>query len=987
MAHITTKKRVPREIGRNKRIITGKSGGVNSSASIGGGDGGVGTSTLADLLDTDISSPANWNLLRYDFASKKWKNTKDLHVYGNIYQHGSVYETHAEKLYTKKDEIILRDGNADGLLNGMYTGLRAKMYNGAHDGLLVFDNQGIARVGDEGSLQPLLTRQESPGNGQALVWNNSSKRAETVSKVPDSDKLDGLHASSFLQWALSTGTKLAPEFTGSTQKRAINFAQVSGSNDPGAIIHETASDSNNNNKGVLHLCPSDDNAYRTGGQVDYVAVHGTNDPVTTRFYTDGHIYTPSNLSIGSSSADKHLQLNRNGYNYICAAGGSDGILAFVTGNRDVSGANSTLTLYADHTAVFRDVLRGYGAFSSGFAGSNWQLNPDDSGDSHLTVDRLTVRGRMDIYELVVNRIRMTNGNVMITDSGKTYSYTTISGGYRITLNKDVSATPFNIDDKIIGQVFDSPNVHQFKGRVTATNSSARTFDVQTISGSMWSGAELGRINNYTDSDRKGYILLSAVGSGTPFIDTIYDEKVRLRTGKLSGISGQSGYGIWGSHNGTDTDFVISSGVGGSGAYAKIASFNLNHYAEWVGNNGRWIGLNTNTASKPDGSNRLGFGISIYLDDGVVGTNGLKLFRAGAITDKNTTQTWGSKYGIQLQYKYGGNYRDIFRVDQDGALFANWNFNSYAMWNIIGGGTGKEMYLSNSETSYVNTVHRRGLTIYNRDTHVPNGGMKAVQVGMLPAKDTISNYPSTPDYGFRLLQQISGGNYKDIFRADKNGAIIAGFSFDDSAIWTPYIRLRSVHGAGSLFLMGETGTRNGLYFKHSDGNYKYTDGIFMRFVDSLSADMEIANGSGKIDIYASGGVNFGQYHTTTFQGKANFQGGIQLTGHLTYGAGSTNSSTPTLLDCSNMNTFYLNGTNNAQYRFYKFTGQVHGQKLHVVNCNNNSSSRVYVENSLFHYINAGGGATLMWIQTPIYDGGTLVTSSGRWIMVGFHDQDW
>lgn len=44
-------------------------------------------------------------------------------------------------------------------------------------------------------------------------------------------------------------------------------------------------------------------------------------------------------------------------------------------------------------------------------------------------------------------------------------------------------------------------------------------------------------------------------------------KTRLRVGKLSGISGQSGYGIWGSQNGVDTDFVISSA-----GYASIAGF-------------------------------------------------------------------------------------------------------------------------------------------------------------------------------------------------------------------------------------------------------------------------------------------------------------------------------------------------------------------------------------------------------------------------------
>ena len=73
----------------------------------------------------------------------------DLTVNGDIYQSGSSYETHAEKIYTKNDMIITRDGAQSPLAVGEYTGLKAKHYDlEGNDGLLGFDKTGTARVGD-----------------------------------------------------------------------------------------------------------------------------------------------------------------------------------------------------------------------------------------------------------------------------------------------------------------------------------------------------------------------------------------------------------------------------------------------------------------------------------------------------------------------------------------------------------------------------------------------------------------------------------------------------------------------------------------------------------------------------------------------------------------------------------------------------------------------------------------------------------------------
>ena len=112
-----------------------------------------------------------------------------LQVNGDIIQNGSAYETHAEKVYTTNDYIVTRNGAVSALSPGDYSGFQVKKYDGTNDGRLVIDNSGVARVGDVGDEQPLLTRDESANmsNGALLTWDNTDQRAETLTGNVGSD--------------------------------------------------------------------------------------------------------------------------------------------------------------------------------------------------------------------------------------------------------------------------------------------------------------------------------------------------------------------------------------------------------------------------------------------------------------------------------------------------------------------------------------------------------------------------------------------------------------------------------------------------------------------------------------------------------------------------------------------------------------------------------------------------------------------------------
>ena len=103
----------------------------------------------------------------------------DLTIKGNIVQNGEQYETHAEQVYTKMNDIILRDGAVGGMSIEEFAGLVATLYNGINNGRLGFKADGTAYVGDVGDEQPLLTRDmaENLISGQVLVWDGSKLRA------------------------------------------------------------------------------------------------------------------------------------------------------------------------------------------------------------------------------------------------------------------------------------------------------------------------------------------------------------------------------------------------------------------------------------------------------------------------------------------------------------------------------------------------------------------------------------------------------------------------------------------------------------------------------------------------------------------------------------------------------------------------------------------------------------------------------------------
>jgi len=213
------------------------------------------------------------------------------------------------------------------------------------------------------------------------------------------------------------------------------------------------------------------------------------------------------------------------------------------------------------------------AFYSGFAGSGWMLE-QVLGNCNLTVDNLVVRKSMNIYELVVNQIRGTNGSLWVSDSAKIDHV--IGSTCYIDSDSGNIIQPFSINDIIRCQKFTGRGVKYYSARVTAIDAGGEWFSFLVIDGvdSPAAGDEVVRIGNTTNTSRQGTLYLTSSDTGSPYMDVLdgvtgysFSGKTKIRLGNLAGISdidfggALTGYGLYGQNVFLKGKIIITGGSG------------------------------------------------------------------------------------------------------------------------------------------------------------------------------------------------------------------------------------------------------------------------------------------------------------------------------------------------------------------------------------------------------------------------------------------
>jgi hypothetical protein len=112
---------------------------------------------------------------------------QDLNISGDLTVGGSVSEIEIENAYTSNNHIFLREGIETALGVNQYAGLIAQNADGINDSGLVFNGNGIARIGDisydseTGAViyddtQAIATREDSPTDTSFQFWNDTESR-------------------------------------------------------------------------------------------------------------------------------------------------------------------------------------------------------------------------------------------------------------------------------------------------------------------------------------------------------------------------------------------------------------------------------------------------------------------------------------------------------------------------------------------------------------------------------------------------------------------------------------------------------------------------------------------------------------------------------------------------------------------------------------------------------------------------------------------
>jgi len=238
----------------------------------------------------------------------------------------------------------------------------------------------------------------------------------------------------------------------------------------------------------------------------------------------------------------------------------------IGGNASVLGKTTTHELDTGD-AVFRNRASSLDFISGFVAGTGWGITKEQIENAlgvletkyHLEIDKLTVRGQMRVYEMIISQLLGENDNRVFTAMMEVDHYDAATGRVYFDNKGGRLYNPFRHDDYIKVQQYNpaASNGYVIKSYellidgiysgyengervdwVTFRNFSPSTDLPSEV---IAEGDTFTRWDNKTDAERKGLISITTVGPQTPYIDIMHgaktdpDNALKGRIGNLSGI--------------------------------------------------------------------------------------------------------------------------------------------------------------------------------------------------------------------------------------------------------------------------------------------------------------------------------------------------------------------------------------------------------------------------------------------------------------------
>lgn len=429
----------------------------------------------------------------------------------------------------------------------------------------------------------------------------------------------------------------------------------------------------------------------------------------------GSVFSLGGVTYSSSSAVSDATVFHYGSKHFLSKTDDDSAEGQITFNNgiDVKTVASIMQAYIGGTI-------GSSVFESGLEGAGWQINSD--GNS-MELDELTVRKTMKVFELLIQQVRATGGEIVVSPANgrikavEEYDGTiglplsfpaTFSGGYyACTIESGAeSATRtfgnmFKVGDLVRCQRWDSRlnTIHNYWVQVEAVSGEniylSRSGFGEGIVPEV--GDELVLMGSKTDANRRGVITITATDNGKPRITvlngiddadpSILADCTKLILGDLNGISDStlnpSGYGLYSDNVFLKGKLMVADGNG----YTEIGAGYINLREGVSGAGINLDGENSTITLKADKTtfqDSQGNDLAIFDDDG------LQAYKVTCIDENYAQRVVVDKDGLRMYYPNGQVLKEeVFLFDQNGNVEGvetrYYNDDGTLKWAILGEG--------------------------------------------------------------------------------------------------------------------------------------------------------------------------------------------------------------------------------------------------------------------------------------------------------------
>lgn len=172
-------------------------------------------------------------------------------------------------------------------------------------------------------------------------------------------------------------------------------------------------------------------------------------------------------------------------------------------------------------------------FFDGFAGNGFRIWQDDNGRWCLTVDNITARGMMTIYELIISKIKSVGGQINVSSSNGKVVYVYEEGDNYVI--KFEEKNTFEVGDLVRCQTWTGNDIKSYWVEVSALTDDGYGIIVpksEFIDAVPKEGDEIVLMGSTTNEKRQNVILISATEDGKPRVDVLNGIKEKSLEGSL-----------------------------------------------------------------------------------------------------------------------------------------------------------------------------------------------------------------------------------------------------------------------------------------------------------------------------------------------------------------------------------------------------------------------------------------------------------------------